>query len=208
MTATRSPIFSKWSASARSLKRASHLCGWGVCQERERGITIQSAAVNFAWRDHTVCLIDTPGHVDFTIEVERSLRVLDGAVLVLDAVAGVQAQTETVWRQARRHNVPAICFVNKMDRDGYDFSKALRTLKNRLNVSPLPLQMPIDNNGACVYVAAPGPSVCTRDSRLCAQRHGGSDHDEVRVVDRERTAGARGSTERSAANAREPRRRG
>ena len=86
-------------------------------QERERGITIQSAATRFHWRDHELNLIDTPGHVDFTIEVERAVRVLDGAALIVDAVAGAQAQTETVWRQAQRHRVPAVAFVNKMDRE-------------------------------------------------------------------------------------------
>ena len=114
-----------------------------LSQERERGITIQSAAVHFDWRDHTICLVDTPGHVDFTIEVERSLRVMDGAVLVVDAVAGVQAQTETVWRQAENYGLPAVAFVNKMDRDGADFQAACKSLDARLHCQPLPLQMPI-----------------------------------------------------------------
>eukprot|EP00613_Pedinella_sp_CCMP2098_P075005 CAMPEP_0171913532 /NCGR_PEP_ID=MMETSP0993-20121228/11777_1 /TAXON_ID=483369 /ORGANISM="non described non described, Strain CCMP2098" /LENGTH=639 /DNA_ID=CAMNT_0012547525 /DNA_START=43 /DNA_END=1959 /DNA_ORIENTATION=- len=112
-------------------------------QERERGITIQSAAVHFGWRDHTICLVDTPGHVDFTIEVERSLRVLDGCVLVVDAVAGVQAQTETVWRQASKYGVPAVAFVNKMDREGAAFTAACKSIGERLGVVTLPLQMPI-----------------------------------------------------------------
>ncbi|KAG5192332.1 Mef2, mitochondrial translation elongation factor EF-G [Tribonema minus] len=116
-------------------------------QERERGITIQSAAVSVEWNGHHVNLIDTPGHVDFSIEVERAVRVLDGAVLVLDAVAGVQAQTETVWRTATSHNVPAIAFVNKMDRQGADFNIAVQTLRNRLGVTPLPIQLPIGSEG-------------------------------------------------------------
>ena len=114
-----------------------------LAQERERGITIQSAAVHFEWRGHTVALVDTPGHVDFTVEVERALRVMDGAVLVVDAVAGVQAQTETVWRQAARYNLPSVAFVNKIDRDGADFEAACKSLAARLGCTPLPLQMPI-----------------------------------------------------------------
>src|ERR671924_1735086 len=112
-------------------------------QERERGITITSAATTTQWRDHTIQLIDTPGHVDFTVEVERSLRVLDGAVAVLDAVAGVEPQTETVWRQADKYQVPRIVFVNKMDRVGADFDRCLEMLGSRLGINAIPIQLPI-----------------------------------------------------------------
>src|SRR6187401_890535 len=101
-------------------------------QEQERGITITSAATTAFWRDHRINIIDTPGHVDFTIEVERSMRVLDGAVAVFDAVAGVEPQSETVWRQADKYRVPRICFVNKMDRTGADFFKSVQSMVDRL----------------------------------------------------------------------------
>ncbi len=112
-------------------------------QERERGITIQAAATSFEWAGHAITLIDTPGHVDFTIEVERTVRVLDGAVLIVDAVAGAQAQTETVWRQARSHGIPAVGFVNKMDREGASFDGAIASLDERLGLTSLPVQMPL-----------------------------------------------------------------
>jgi elongation factor G len=112
-------------------------------QERERGITITAAAQNVSWRDHQINIIDTPGHVDFTAEVERSLRVLDGVTVVLDSVAGVQAQSVTVWRQADKHRVPRIVFVNKMDRIGADFGYAVSTLVNRLYANAVPIQIPI-----------------------------------------------------------------
>jgi elongation factor G len=115
---------------------------WMV-QEQERGITITSAATTCFWRDHRINIIDTPGHVDFTIEVERSLRVLDGAVAVFDAVAGVEPQTETVWRQAERYRVPRMCFVNKMDRVGADFFRCVDMVKQRLGAKAVPLQIPI-----------------------------------------------------------------
>ena len=115
---------------------------WMV-QEQERGITITSAATMIFWRDHRLNLIDTPGHVDFTIEVERSLRVLDGAITVFDAVNGVEPQTETVWRQADKYKVPRICFINKMDRVGADFVMSVNSVKERLHAEPIPIQLPI-----------------------------------------------------------------
>lgn len=115
---------------------------WMV-QERERGITITAAATTCYWQDHRINIIDTPGHVDFTAEVERSLRVLDGGVVVFDAVAGVEAQSETVWRQADRYNVSRICFINKMDRIGADFNHSLSMIEERLQAKPLPIQLPL-----------------------------------------------------------------
>ena len=112
-------------------------------QEQERGITITSAATTCFWNDHRINIIDTPGHVDFTIEVERSLRVLDGAVACFDGVAGVEPQSETVWRQADRYKVPRICFCNKMDRLGADFEMNVQSIKDRLGANPLVLQMAI-----------------------------------------------------------------
>jgi elongation factor G len=114
---------------------------WMV-QERERGITITSAATTCRWKDHWINIIDTPGHVDFTVEVERSLRVLDGAVAVFDAVAGVEPQTETVWRQADRYHVPRMCFINKMDRTGADFERTVGMIQDRLAMTPLVVQLP------------------------------------------------------------------
>ena len=112
-------------------------------QEQERGITITSAATTCFWREHRINIIDTPGHVDFTIEVERSLKVLDGAVAVFDGVAGVEPQSETVWRQADKYKVPRICFVNKLDRTGADFYRCVDMIKDRLGCKPLPIQIPI-----------------------------------------------------------------
>ncbi len=112
-------------------------------QEQERGITITSAATTCFWQDHRINIIDTPGHVDFTAEVERSLRVLDGGVVVFDAVAGVEPQTETVWRQANKYNVPRICFVNKMDRIGADFWRTVDMIHERLDATALPIQIPV-----------------------------------------------------------------
>ena len=114
-------------------------------QERERGITITSAATTASWKrfdkSYRINIIDTPGHVDFTVEVERSLRVLDGAVAVFDAVAGVQPQSETVWRQADKYRVPRIAFINKMDRIGADFDHSIRSMRQRLSAHPVPLQL-------------------------------------------------------------------
>src|SRR5881227_972015 len=112
-------------------------------QEQERGITITSAATTCFWRDTRINIIDTPGHVDFTAEVERSLRVLDGAVAVFDAVAGVEPQSETVWRQADKYRVPRMCFVNKMDRIGADFKRCVDMIRDRLGARPMVLQLPI-----------------------------------------------------------------
>jgi elongation factor G len=114
-----------------------------MAQEQERGITITSAATTASWRDHRINIIDTPGHVDFTVEVERSLRVLDGAVAVFDSVAGVQPQSETVWRQADRYGVPRIAFINKMDRTGANFFAAVQSMRDRLGATPVPVQLPI-----------------------------------------------------------------
>src|SRR5450756_320085 len=112
-------------------------------QERERGITITAAATTCFWNDHQINIIDTPGHVDFTVEVERSLRVLDGGVVVFDAVAGVEPQSETVWRQADRYEVPRICFVNKMDRRGADLDRTIGMIESRLAAHPVLLQLPV-----------------------------------------------------------------
>ena len=116
-------------------------------QEQERGITITSAATACEWKGHRINIIDTPGHVDFTVEVERSLRVLDGAVAVFDAVAGVEPQSETVWRQADKYHVPRFAYINKMDRTGADFFNAVETMKDRLGANPVPIQLPIGAEG-------------------------------------------------------------
>jgi len=112
-------------------------------QERERGITIQSAAVTCYWRDHQINIIDTPGHIDFTAEVQRSLRVLDGGVVIFDGVAGVQPQSETVWRQANRYHVPRVCYVNKMDRAGADYERTISMIRERLGANPVAVQIPL-----------------------------------------------------------------
>ena len=121
-------------------------------QEQERGITITSAATTCHWKDHQINIIDTPGHVDFTVEVERSLRVLDGAVAVFDGVAGVEPQSETVWRQADKYSVPRMCFVNKLDRTGADFFMCVDTIKSRLLANALVLQIPIGAEGDFIGV--------------------------------------------------------
>ncbi|MFT5199507.1 MAG: elongation factor G, partial [Planctomycetota bacterium] len=112
-------------------------------EEQKRGITIQSAATTCFWNKYEINIIDTPGHVDFTVEVERSLRVLDGAVAVFDAKNGVEAQSETVWRQANRYGVPRICFINKMDKIGANFAFAMGTIRERLGANPVAIQMPV-----------------------------------------------------------------
>ena len=114
-----------------------------MIQERERGITIQSAAISCEWKGHAINIIDTPGHVDFTMEVERSLRVLDGAVCVFCAVGGVQPQSETVWRQADRYSVPRVAFVNKMDRMGANFLRVVDELREKLKANAVPVELPI-----------------------------------------------------------------
>ena len=116
---------------------------WMV-QEQERGITITSAATTCIWRDHRVNIIDTPGHVDFTMEVERSLRVLDGAVALFDSVAGVEPQSETVWRQADKYGVPRMAFVNKMDRVGADFFRTIQMMRDRLRANAVAMRRPVD----------------------------------------------------------------
>ena len=118
-----------------------------MAQERERGITITAAAISTSWKDHRVNIIDTPGHVDFTIEVERSMRVLDGVIAVFCAVGGVQPQSETVWRQADRYSVPRMVFVNKMDRTGADFLKVHGQIQDRLKANAVPIQLPIGAEG-------------------------------------------------------------
>ncbi|MGH8874400.1 MAG: GTP-binding protein, partial [Acidimicrobiia bacterium] len=123
-----------------------------MAQEQERGITITSAATTCVWHDHWINIIDTPGHVDFTVEVERSLRVLDGAVAVFDGVAGVEPQSEAVWRQADRYRVPRICLINKLDRVGADFFASLDSIRGRLHATPVALQIPIGVEGDFVGV--------------------------------------------------------
>src|SRR5574343_1478922 len=112
-------------------------------QERERGITITAAATTCFWRDHRINIIDTPGHVDFTVEVERSLRVLDGGVTVFDGVAGVEPQSETVWHQADKYHVPRVCFINKLDRMGASFERSFASILERLNKNAVRMQIPI-----------------------------------------------------------------
>jgi elongation factor G len=130
-----------------SVDEGTTVTDW-MAQERERGITIVSAAITAEWRDHKINLIDTPGHIDFTAEVQRCLRVLDGGVVVFDAVQGVEPQSETVWRQADRYRVPRICFINKMDRVGASFEHSVDSIRERLGAKPLPLQLPIGQESA------------------------------------------------------------
>ena len=136
-------------------------------QERERGITITAAATTTSWWDCRINVIDTPGHVDFTAEVERSLRVLDGGIVVLDAVAGVQPQSETVWRQADTYKVPRICFVNKMDRVGASLERTIDSIKRRLHANPVAIQIPIGSEvafrGVGDLLGRRGPALLRRD---------------------------------------------
>src|SRR5262245_26060288 len=125
-----------------SVDEGTTVTDW-MAQERERGITIVSAAVTAEWNEHLINIIDTPGHIDFTAEVQRSLRVLDGGVVVFDAVQGVEPQSETVWRQADRYGVPRICFINKMDRVGASYERTIESIKDRLGANPIPMHLPI-----------------------------------------------------------------
>jgi len=146
-------------------------------QEQERGITITSAATTCDWRDCQINIIDTPGHVDFTAEVERSLRVLDGAVAIFDAVAGVQPQTETVWRQADKYRVPRICFINKMDRVGADFYRAVESIVKRLKCRPVPVQIPVGAEDGFRGVI----DLVTMTARLWREETLGAQHDDLEI---------------------------
>ncbi len=148
-----------------------------MAQEQERGITITSAATTCEWRDITINIIDTPGHVDFTAEVERSLRVLDGACAVFDAVAGVQPQTETVWRQADKYGVPRICFINKMDRVGADFFRSVETIVDRLNARPVPIQLPVGAEDQFKGVI----DLVTMTARIWRDETLGAEYDDVEI---------------------------
>ncbi len=148
-----------------------------MAQEQERGITITSAATTCEWGDYHINIIDTPGHVDFTAEVERSLRVLDGAVAVFDAVAGVQPQTETVWRQADKYSVPRICFINKMDRIGADFFHAVETIVDRLRCRPVPLHLPVGAEDKFLGVV----NLVTMKARIWRDETLGAKFDDVEI---------------------------
>src|SRR5215469_10052100 len=126
----------------RGVHEGAAVMDW-MAQEQERGITITSAATTAEWKGHRINILDTPGHVDFTVEVERSLRVLDGAIALFDSVAGVEPQSETVWRQADKYGVPRIAYINKMDRIGADFERGVQTMVDRLGAHPVPIQLPI-----------------------------------------------------------------
>src|SRR5258705_4210719 len=146
-------------------------------QEQERGITITSAATTCHWGDYQINIIDTPGHVDFTAEVERSLRVLDGAVAVFDAVAGVQPQSETVWRQADKYKVPRICFMNKMDRVGADFCRSVDTIVDRLKARPVPIQIPVGAEEKFLGVV----NLVKMKARIWRDETLGAEFDEVEI---------------------------
>jgi elongation factor G len=148
-----------------------------MAQEQERGITITSAATTCEWRDVQINIIDTPGHVDFTAEVERSLRVLDGAVAVFDAVAGVQPQSETVWRQADKYEVPRICFINKMDRVGADYFHSIETIVDRLNARPVPVQIPVGSAELFKGIV----DLVTMKARIWRDETLGAQYDDVEI---------------------------
>ncbi len=148
-------------------------------QEQERGITITSAATTCEWRDITVNIIDTPGHVDFTAEVERSLRVLDGAVAIFDAVAGVQPQSEAVWRQADKYGVPRICFINKMDRVGADFFHSVETIVDRLRARPVPVQIPVGAEDQFKGIV----NLITMKARIWRDETLGAEYDDMEIPD-------------------------
>ena len=145
-----------------------------MVQEQERGITIASAATTAYWRGHRINIIDTPGHVDFTVEVERSLRVLDGAVAVFCAKGGVEPQSETVWRQASKYGVPRIAYVNKMDITGADFYNVVRMMKDRLGANAVPIQLPIGKEGDFVgmvdLIAMKAESITITTALTCGRK--------------------------------------
>ncbi|HMG23835.1 MAG TPA: GTP-binding protein, partial [Kofleriaceae bacterium] len=141
-TTERILYYSGVSSRLGNVDEGSTVTDW-MEQEQERGISITAAATTFGWNDHVVNLIDTPGHVDFTMEVERSLRVLDGAIAVFSAVDGVEPQSETVWRQADRYKIPRLAFINKCDREGADPTRVLAEMKSRLGATPVAIQLPI-----------------------------------------------------------------
>jgi len=156
-------------------------------QEQERGITITAAATTCFWDDHRINIIDTPGHVDFTVEVERSLRVLDGAVVVFDGVAGVEPQSETVWRQADRYRVPRICFINKLDRTGADFWRCVGMIEDRLGANAVPIQIP------------DGDRLRPADRQLPRRRAAAPHNRQRPLLQRHQRLGARGADHRGAA---------
>ena len=148
---------------------------WMV-QERERGITIVSAAVSAEWKGYQINIIDTPGHIDFTAEVQRSLRVLDGGIVVFDAVQGVEPQSETVWRQADRYGVPRICFVNKMDRVGASYERTIESIRKRLGANPIAVQLPIGSEAAFKGVVD-----LFYEQAICLGRRAGQEPREIEI---------------------------
>src|ERR1700758_4214196 len=146
-------------------------------QEQERGITITSAATTCFWRDIRINIIDTPGHVDFTAEVERSLRVLDGACAVFDAVSGVEPQSETVWRQADKYGVPRICFINKMDRVGSDFFAAVKSIREKLGANAFPIHCPIGAEDKYLGIV----DLLTMKARIWRDETLGAQYDDVEI---------------------------